>query len=412
MLDRVAPASVAADEQLAIDALPEHVQEALRGAARRLPRRRRALRRRRPALRGDRRRRSACRSAPSAAASTGAGPASAHVLVEAERERPPSRSTRGSPSCSRRYLDGAVTDDERGAGRGLARAVAGGAGRARRRSRAVKAAARRPAAGRAARRVLRRRCSSEGSPRARRRPSSPLRPPPVRRRSPPARSRPPRPCVVVVGSAGDRDPAGRSRSPPVDDADDRRRRRRRRRAVRAAAARTARCDWAELPDGVRSHRRTAPRPGSTSPPIPAWPRVVVERDGVGLHAGQRATRRRRARRHRPSSCPGDGDEPGRPFRPSLRGRARRSVGCCARAPASSAVSCRSERVDGRSGGDGGAAALGDAAALPLGAAAPDAVVDAVLEGVLEARRLDRAGRADAAGDSTPAPSEGKKTAGG
>jgi RNA polymerase sigma-70 factor (ECF subfamily) len=31
MLDRIAPASVGADEQLAIDALPEHIQEALRG---------------------------------------------------------------------------------------------------------------------------------------------------------------------------------------------------------------------------------------------------------------------------------------------------------------------------------------------------------------------------------------------
>ena len=31
MLERMAPASVAADEQLAIDALPEHIQEALRG---------------------------------------------------------------------------------------------------------------------------------------------------------------------------------------------------------------------------------------------------------------------------------------------------------------------------------------------------------------------------------------------
>ena len=31
MLERAAPASVGADEQLAIDALPEHVQEALRG---------------------------------------------------------------------------------------------------------------------------------------------------------------------------------------------------------------------------------------------------------------------------------------------------------------------------------------------------------------------------------------------
>jgi len=31
MLDRVAPAAVGADEQLAIDALPEHIQEALRG---------------------------------------------------------------------------------------------------------------------------------------------------------------------------------------------------------------------------------------------------------------------------------------------------------------------------------------------------------------------------------------------
>jgi len=31
MLERVAPASAAADEQLAIDALPEHIQDALRG---------------------------------------------------------------------------------------------------------------------------------------------------------------------------------------------------------------------------------------------------------------------------------------------------------------------------------------------------------------------------------------------
>ena len=54
---------------------------------------------------------------------------------------------------------------------------------------------------------------------------------------------------------------------------------------------------------------------------------------------------------------------------------------------------------GRSGGGGAleATAAQDAAAFALGGAAPDAVVDAVGEGVLEARLLDRAVGADPAG---------------
>jgi len=62
------------------------------------------------------------------------------------------------------------------------------------------------------------------------------------------------------------------------------------------------------------------------------------------------------------------------------------------------------------GGD--PAALEDAASLTLAAGTPHAVLDAVLERVLETLIDDWAVGADLAGRSTPTPSLGKNTAGG
>jgi hypothetical protein len=66
----------------------------------------------------------------------------------------------------------------------------------------------------------------------------------------------------------------------------------------------------------------------------------------------------------------------------------------------------------RSGGALEAAAAEDAAAFALGGAAPDAVVDPVGEGVLEARLLDRTIGADPAGVLDPDPVRGEEVVGG